>query len=147
MTQPSLGVRNDDYVDMDIDQLAATYLMFRQTMLAAEDQIIALRYEFHIRMKEKGDVEALPSSKYEIKLERRTAKYDMDKLTASLEGMIDPLEIEQLIKPEWTKTMPETVDGRRALKMKNKYHGKVERTINNARVDTPYLSIEEKEIS
>jgi hypothetical protein len=93
MTQVNLGLRNDDYVDLDIDQLAETYLMFRSAMLAAKDQLTALKYEFHIRMKGKGDVQALPSGKYEIRMVRRSARYDMEKLRADLEGVIDPLDI------------------------------------------------------
>jgi hypothetical protein len=120
--------------------------MFRSALLATQEQITALKYEIHIRMKEEGDVEALPSSKYEIKMERYSARYDMEKLKADLEGMIDPSEIRQMIKPEWVRTMPETIDERKALKIKNRYRGKVQRTINNARIDTPYLSVEEKEV-
>lgn len=145
MTQPELGTRNDDYVDLDIDQLAETYLLFVEAVSAAQKQITALQYEFHIRMKEEGDVEALPSGKYEIKMVRRTARYDTEKLKTDLEGVIDTLEISQMFHPEWLKPMPETVDGRRALKIKTKYRGKVEKIINNARTDTPYLKIEVKE--
>lgn len=144
MTQPSLGVRSDDYAEMDIDQLSATYLMFRQTMVAAKAQLEALQYEFHIRMKEAGDVQALPSGTYEIKMERRTAKYDLEKLTSNLEGVIAPEEIQTLVKPEWLKPMPEAVNGREALKIKTKYKGNVERIINEARIDTPFLRVEEK---
>ena len=53
MTQVTLGVRDGDFVDLDIDQLAGAFLMFRKKLLAARDQLPALKYEFHIRMKGK----------------------------------------------------------------------------------------------
>ena len=148
MTQVKLGVRNDDFVDLDIDQLAEMYCSLRSSVRTAQDQIIALKYEFHIRMRESGDANVLPSGKYEIKMTRRGARYNTDKLRANLEGQIDPMELALLIRPERTevRTVPAVINGQKARSLKLKYQGKVGRIIDDARIDTPYLSVEEKEV-
>ena len=148
MTQVKLGIRNDDFVDLDIDQLAEMYCSLRSSVRTAQDQIIALKYEFHIRMRKSGDANALPSGKYEIKMTRRGARYNTDKLRADLEGKIDPMELALLIRPERTevRTVPAVINGQKARSLKLKYQGKVRRIIDDARIDTPYLTVEEKEV-
>jgi hypothetical protein len=146
MTRVSLGLRNDDFADLDIDQLAGLFVAIRTSIETAKDQMVALRYEFHIRMMEEGNANALPSGKYEIRRIRISAKYDAEKLLADIEGEIDPMELALLIKPERTetKTVPALVNGQKARHLKDKYKGRVGRIIENARIDVPVLTVEEK---
>ena len=146
MTQPKLGLRSDDFADLDIDQLAGLYVAIRTSIETARDQMAALNYEFHIRMMEEGNATALPSGKYEIRRIRISAKYDAEKLRAEIEGEIDPMELALLIRPERTetKTVPALVNGQKARHLKDKYKGRVGRIIENARIDVPVLTVEEK---
>jgi hypothetical protein len=146
MTQPQLGLRNDDFADLDIDQLAEMYCSVRTSFAVAQGQMLALKYEFHIRMREEGDANALPSGKYEIRRIRRSAKYDAEKLLADIEGEIDPMELALLIKPERieTKTIPAGINGNKARHLKDKYKGRVGRIIEDARIDVPVLTVDEK---
>ena len=144
MTQPKLGLRSDDFADLDIDQLAGLYVAIRTSIETAKDQMAALNYEFHIRMREEGNATALPSGKYEIRRMRRSARYDADKLRAEIEGEIDPMELALLIRPERTETIPAGINGNKARHLMAKYKGRVARIIEDARIDAHVLTVEEK---
>ena len=146
MTQPELGQRRNEFADLDIDQLAELYVAIRASIETARSQMTALKYEFHIRMIEDGDAKALPSGKYEIRLTRRSAKYDAEKLMAEIEGEIDPMELALLIRPERTetKTVPALVNEQKARSLMGKYKGRVASIIEDARIDPHFLTVTKK---
>jgi|TARA_B110000263_G_scaffold248341_1_gene263010 hypothetical protein len=146
MTQPELGQRRNEFADLDIDQLAELYVAIRTSIETAKDQMAALNYEFHIRMMEDGNAKALPSGKYEIRLARRSAKYDAEKLIAEIEGEIDPMELALLIRPERTETkiVPAGINGNKARSLMGKYKGRVARIIEDARIDAQVLTVTKK---
>jgi len=144
MTQPELGIREEIYSGLPVDELAETILLLKERMSTTRQMLGTLEYEVHCRLVEEG-TNALPSDKYEIGLKFATPTYDVSKIR-ELGELLPPSDMAALINPAYIKQeeVPEKVNGRKARSLITKYKGPIEKAIDAARTDKGRVRVAKK---
>ena len=144
MTQPELGIREEIYSELPVNELAETILILKDRMSTTRDMLKTLEYEVHCRLVEEG-TNALPSDKYEIGIKFTAPTYDVSKIR-ELGELLPPSEMDVLINPAYIKQeeVPEKVNGRKARSLINKYKGPIEKAIVAARTDKGRVVVTKK---